>query len=96
MFDRAWEEMRAEARAFMKNKKETLLKTWLTDIGYKEPIGYEFDLHHKVVKIYSRRPGLLIGKAGVDVNKLKAMLTEEFHGEWKVQFIEVRDGFMQI
>ena len=46
------------------------------------------------MEIYSTRVGVLIGKAGVNVDLLKEMLTDEFRGEWKVKFIEIRGGFV--
>ena len=98
MFDEGWEEFRAEVHTFMKNKEETLLKKWLKHIGYKfdEPIGYYRDAYNKTMEIYSTRPGPLIGKAGTNVDILKKMLADEFRGEWKVKFVEVRGGFVQI
>ena len=98
MFDEDWEELRAEAHAFMKEKEETLIKKWLDKIGYKgkEPIGYYKNAYNKTMEIYSTRVGALIGKAGVNVDLLKKMLTDEFRGEWKVKFIEIRGGFVNM
>ena len=98
MFDMGWEELRAEARAFMKEKEETLLKKWLNKIGYKdkEPIGYYRNERNKTMEIYSTRPGVLIGKAGICVDELKKMLADEFRGEWKVKFVEIRGGFVNM
>lgn len=95
-FDNAWEELRAEAHAFMKEKEENLLKKWLDKIGYKdkEPIGYYRDVCNNTMEIYSRRVGVLIGKAGINVDELKKMLSDEFYGEWKVKFVEIRGGFI--
>lgn len=96
--DYEWEKIRAEAHAFMKEKEESLLKRWLEKIGYnfKEPIGYYRDSLHNTMEIYSTRPGLLIGKAGIHVDELQKMLSEEFQGEWKVKFFEIRGGFVNI
>lgn len=98
MWDEDWEEFRAEAHAFMKEKEESLIKKWLGEIGYKykEPIGYYQNSWKHEMEIYSTRVGQLIGKAGVNVNLLEKMLKDEFRGEWKVKFIEVRGGFVQI
>ena len=54
MFDADWEELRAEAHAFMKEKEETLIKNWLGKIGYKgkEPIGYYKDGYNKTIEIF--------------------------------------------
>ena len=96
MYDNDWEEFRAEVYEWMKNKEETLLKKWLDNIGYKEPIGYYRDAWNKTMEIYSTRIGVLIVKAGANIDELKKMLSDEFHGEWKVKFVEIRGGFVQI
>lgn len=96
--DKAFEIFRAEAHAFIKEKEESLLKRWLEKIGcnFKEPIGYYRDSLHRTMEIYTTRPGLLIGKAGIHVDELKQMLSEEFYGEWNVKFVEIRGGFVNI
>ena len=95
MWDESWENFRAEAYEFMKNKEETLLKNWLSDIGCKElTIGYYRDSSNKTMEIYSTRVGALIGLAGANVKKLEEMLSEEFYGDYQVTFIEVRGGFV--
>lgn len=98
MFDDSWEQFRAEALAYAKDRNETLIKTWLNKIGYKDknPIGYYICSSNKTIEIYSTRPGALIGRAGINVDELKKMLTDEFHGEWKVKFIEIRGGFVNV
>lgn len=95
--DESWENFRAEALAYMRNKEENLLKKWLNDIGCKKIIiGYYRDTRNYTMEIYSTRPGVLIGKAGINVDKLKKMLSEEFHGEWKVKFVEIRGGLINV
>jgi len=96
MDDYDWMEFRAEAHAFMKNKEETLLKKWLESIKYEKPVAYYFDLSNKEVTLYTTNPGILIGKAGVDIYRFQDMVSEEFHGEWKVKLVEVRGGFVQV
>lgn len=96
MYDEAWENMRAEAHAFMKNKEESVIKKWLNEIGCAEPVGYYRNISNREMEVYAKRVGCLIGKAGVNVEKFKTMLTEEFGGAWKVKFIEVRGGFVGI
>lgn len=98
MFDNDWEEFRAEALAYAKDRNDTLVKTWLSKIGYKDknPIGYYISLSNNTIEIYSTRVGALIGKAGVNVDLLKKMLKDEFRGEWQVKFIEIRGGFVTV
>lgn len=91
-----WMLFREKAYKFNKNREESLLKRWLDNIGYKEPIGYYRDIVNRTMKIYSTRIGLLIGRGGTNTDNLKEMLTDEFKGEWKVEFIEIRGGFVNI
>lgn len=97
MFE-GWEEFRAEVHAFMKDKEESLIKKWLEKIGYtyKEPVGYYRNSWKNEMEIYSTRVGQLIGKAGVNVDLLEKMLRDEFRGDWKVKFVEVRGGFVNM
>ena len=98
MFDETWENMRAEAHRYMEEKEKTFLKNWLNKIGYKdkEPIGYYRNVCNHTMEIYSRRPGALIGRVGINIDELKKMLSDEFHGEWEVKIIEIRGGFVTI
>lgn len=98
MFDEGWEEFRAEIHAYAKDRNENLIKSWLSKIGYadKNPIGYYICLSSKTIEIYSTRVGVLIGKAGVNVDLLEKMLADEFRGEWKVKFVEIRGGFVNV
>ena len=91
-----WLSIRGEALEYAKNKEETLLKKWLNDIGYTEPIGYYRDVLERTMKIYAVRIGTLVGKAGINVKKLQRMLSKEFYGKWDVEFIEVRGGFVNV
>ena len=91
-----WMNFRAEAYEFNKNREETLLKEWMSNIDYKEPIGYYRNISQRTMEIYSTRIGALIGKAGTNVDKLEQMLSEEFRGDWKVRFVEIRGGFIGI
>ena len=97
MFD-VWLECRAEVLAHAKERNETFIKTWLNKIGYKDknPIGYYISLCDKTIEIYSTRVGALIGRAGVNVDLLEKMLADEFRGDWKVKFIEIRGGFITV
>lgn len=91
-----WMNFRAEAIEFNKNSEATLLKEWLNEIGYTEQVGYYRNICKKEMEIYSTRIGALIGKAGVNVDKLEKMLSEEFRGKWKVKFVEIRGGFVNV
>lgn len=94
MYDEDWIHFRGEALEFNRNREETLLKAWLNEIGYKEPIGYYRNHSKRTMEIYSTRIGSLIGRAGSNVTKLKNMMEKEFHGKWEVEFFEIRGGFI--
>lgn len=92
----AWMELRASAHEFMKNKEETVIKNWLNEIGYTDPVGYFRKSWKKEIEIYATHPGVLIGKAGINIEELKKMMSEEFYGEWEVKLVEVGGGFVRI
>ena len=94
--DEIWLKIRSECLAYIRNKEETIIKEWLSKIGYTEPVGYYRNIFKREMEIYTTRPGCLIGKAGVNVEVFKKMLFEEFGGEWNVKFVEIRGGFVQI
>ena len=89
-----WLKFREEALAYTANKERTVIKEWLDKIGYTDPVGYYRDSLNHVIQIYSTRPGVLIGKAGVNVEELSRMLLETFGRDYKVTFVEIRGGFV--
>ena len=93
-----WEEFRAEAHKYAREREETLIKNWLKKINYnhEDPIGYNFDTYKKIVEIYSKYPGQLIGRGGKNVEIFESMVEEEFKYKMKVNFIEIRGGFVTI
>lgn len=94
--DENLEELREYVFAYEKLRNEQTIQKWLDSIGYTEPVGYYRDISNKTMEIYTTRPGILIGKHGVSVYAFQKMLEEEFHGEWKVKFIEIRGGFVNM
>ena len=90
-----WLDFRAYCMEYARKKEEALIKKWLDKIGYNETIGYYRDVWHHTMEIYTRNPGILIGMKGKDVREFQDMLNEEYSGEWKVKFIEVRGGFVR-
>ena len=78
--------------------KKNLMTNWLTTIchGHNLCVGYYFNLYDHVLELYTDHPGMLIGKAGSNIDLLKKMLSDEFHGTWSVKIIEVRDGFVSV
>lgn len=94
--EKAWMRLREDSFRYVKNLEETVIKKWLDEIGYTDPVGYYRDSLNKEMTIYTTRPGILIGKAGVTVHKFEKMLSDEFRGDWHVKFVEVRGGFVNV
>ena len=92
----AWQKFREESFKFTKEREERVIKEWLNEIGCAEPVGYFRNSWKKEMEIYTTIPGPLIGKAGININKFKKLLSKEFGGEWDVKIIEIRGGFVGI
>ena len=71
----------------------SILRKWCDEAGVKTPVGYYKNSSEKCWEIYTDRPGFLIGKAGILVQKYKAILNKRFYCEYTVKFHEVRGGF---
>lgn len=93
MYDESFENMRAEAIKFMREKTESFLSEWCKEAGVKSPVGYERDYFSKSFVVYTDRPGYLIGKGGALAEKYTILMREEFVGLEKISFVEVRGGF---
>ena len=91
-----WEECIAQMLAQVKEQEESIISKWLKEIGYNAPVGYYRNVLKQEMEIYTTRPGVLIGKHGVCVERLKQMLQEYFSIEYSIKFIEIRGGFVQI
>lgn len=67
---------------------EKIIQDWLIEIKYEKPIlirkKYIDHLDKKLIQIITTNPGLLIGKGGQDINRLK----ERLGSRYKVEFIE--------
>lgn len=84
-----------DARVCMENRNTKILNEWCNEAEVKSPIGYYNDLDASII-IFTDSPGRLIGKAGMLVEKYKEQFNEEFHRDYKINFIEVRGGFANI
>lgn len=91
-----WMRFREEALEYSANMERTVIEQWLGKIGYTDPVGYYRDNLHNIMQIYSTRPGVLIGKAGVNAEELERMLLEVFGRDYKVTFVEIRGGFVNV
>lgn len=78
-------------------EEEGAIERWMTLAGYNNnPIGYYRDIDNKTMEIYATRPGVLIGKGGKCVEEFKQILKDTFGGDWKVKFIEIRGGMVEV
>lgn len=96
MLDIGWEDFRAKMQRLVKDEEESVLKNWLSEIGYTEPVGYHRDLSDVEFILYTTKVGCLIGKAGVNIRRFETMLSEKYGGEWKVKVFEIRGGFVNV
>ena len=65
-------------------------------IGYSHEYGQmDCDTHETKngkLTIYTNRPGIVIGKAGCNIDKLKAALKDEFGFDYNINIKEIRSG----
>ena len=94
--DVAWQKFREEALEYSANLERTIVKEWLDKIGYTEPVGYYRDSINNVMILYSTRPGVLIGKGGCNVKTLEKILLYKYGADYKVTFVEIRGGFVNV
>ena len=68
---------------------EKIIQDWLIEIHYQKPVLIK--RAHKsdkdIIKIMTTNPGLLIGKGGRDIERLK----ERLGNRWTVELIEADD-----
>lgn len=70
-------------------KVRTYLMSRLSQAGVSKVI-VERPAKNAVLTIYSSRPGLIIGKKGADIEKLKADLSKRINGELSLNVVEIR------
>jgi hypothetical protein len=76
-----------------KIEKETI-KSWLDQIGCHEPVGYWYNYGARNLVLYTNRPGQLIGKHGKDIEILREKLMKQMIGNWTIELIEIKGGFV--
>lgn len=96
MFDDSFEELRSEALNYCANKNKVIIENWCKGCGMNEPVGYYNDLSKHELTIYTTRPGVMIGKAGKDINNVKEVLKEEFGHDYDIKFVEIRGHIVNI
>lgn len=93
----SWYSWIGDALNEIRKEEEEVIKRWMTLASYtNNPIGYYRDIANKTMEIYATRPGCLIGVGGKYVDVFKQMLKDTFGGDWKVKFIEIRGGMVEV
>ena len=65
---------------------EKIIQDWLIEIHYNKPvlIKKKYECSKEIIQIMTTNPGILIGKGGQDINRLKEKLGDRY----KVEIIE--------
>ena len=65
---------------------EKIIQDWLIEIKYNKPvlIKKKYECGKEIIQIMTTNPGILIGKGGQDINRLKERLGDRY----KVEIIE--------
>ena len=67
---------------------EKIIQDWLAEMHYNKPVLikkiYVYDSDEEIIQIMTINPGILIGKGGQDINRLKERLRDRY----KVEIIE--------
>lgn len=65
---------------------EKIIQDWLIEIKYEKPvlIKKKYECGKEIIQIMTINPGILIGKGGQDINRLKEKLGDRY----KVEIIE--------
>ena len=91
-----WMEVRSRCHEIVHNQHKQLIENWCTECNVTTPIGYYNEYSTHTLHIYTDRPGSLIGRGGEAVKKFEEAFSKEFHHPYKVKFVEVRGGFVNI
>lgn len=94
MNENEWMEFRGECLEYVKNLHENALKKYLNEIGFKDIFAYEYSYSENKFTIYTRRPGVWIGKGGEGVKLLKEILAKEVKEDCNVEFKEICGNFV--
>lgn len=70
----------------MKLRIRKFLKDWKEEVGVTRVIQYRY--RNGMLTIYTSQPGLLIGKAGVIVDKYREILKQEIFDFKELEFVQ--------
>jgi ribosomal protein S3 len=90
----AWLDFRSDCMEFTKKLHETALKKYLDRVGIKDVFAYEYSYDDNKFTIYTKYPGIWIGKGGQGVDLLKEILSEDVAKNCNVCFKEIRGNFI--
>ena len=97
MYDDEFMRIREEVLQSMHNTDRNILEKWCKDIGYDEPIAYKHSRYTNcTMTIYTRKPGILIGYKGKNVELLKDALKKEYGLDYGVTFKEIDGIFVNL
>ena len=96
MRDDEFMRVREEVLQSIHNTDRNILEKWCKDIGYDEPIAYRNYHYNSTMLIYTRKPGILIGYKGKNVELLKNALTKEYGKDYGVSFKEIDGTFINL
>ena len=65
---------------------ETILKEWKKECLIREPILYTFSMG--LLRIFTTRPGIMIGRAGITYNKYNDIMQNTLIGFKGLEFVE--------
>lgn len=94
MNENEWMEIREDCLEYVKNLHENALKKYLNEIEFNDIFAYEYSYSENKFTIYTRRPGVWIGKGGAGVKLLKEILAKEVQEDCNVEFKEIRGKFV--
>ena len=62
---------------------EKIIQDWLIEIKYNKPvlIKKKYECDKEIIKIMTTNPGILIGRGGQDINRLKGKLGDRYKVE---------------
>lgn len=90
-----WMEFRAQCLEFEYNRHKEIIEKWCKECNVTTPVGYDDD-YRGTLTIYTNRPGYLIGKGGEKVRKFEEAYSKEFRKPYKVKFVEIRGGIVNL
>ena len=94
--DIEFENFIADCMADMARRNKFVIESFCKEIGFRQPVGYHNEFCKGKLTLYTTRPGVLIGYHGKGVDLLKEYLRKEFNRDYKIEFVEIRGGIVNL